>query len=71
MKIIILNDSIINSKADAIVNAANKYLSEGGGVCGAIFERAGYSKLQAECNKIGYCETGSAVITKGMICVSI
>ena len=65
MKIEILNESIINSKADVIVNAANKYLSAGGGVCGAIFERAGYSKLQAECNEIGFCETGSAVITKG------
>ena len=65
MKIEILNDSIINSKADAIVNAANKYLSAGGGVCGAIFEKAGYDKLQAECNEIGYCETGYAVITKG------
>jgi len=65
MKIIILNGIIINSKADAIVNAANKYLSAGGGVCGAIFEKAGYDKLQAECNEIGYCETGSAVITNG------
>ena len=65
MIIQIINGSVVNAKADAIVNAANKNLSAGGGVCGAIFERVGYSRLQEECNKIGYCETGYVVITNG------
>ncbi len=50
---------------DAVVNAANEYLQAGGGVCGAIFKEAGYSQLQAACDAIGHCDTGSAVITPG------
>ena len=50
---------------DAIVNAANDGLQAGGGVCGAIFKAAGYTKLQNACNAIGHCPTGSAVITDG------
>ena len=48
---------------DAIVNAANEALRAGGGVCGAIFAEAGHQRLQEACDKIGYCKTGSAVIT--------
>ena len=51
--------------ADAIVNAANDGLWAGGGVCGAIFEDAGYDELTEACDKIGGCKTGSAVITPG------
>ena len=50
---------------DAIVNAANRYLEEGGGVCGAIFQKAGSDELREACSQIGGCETGSAVITPG------
>ena len=50
---------------DAIVNAANEGLREGGGVCGAIFGAAGSWELQEACAAIGYCKTGSAVITPG------
>lgn len=59
----ILKTGITNIKADAIVNAANSSLRHGGGVCGFIFEAAGSKELSAACNKIGHCDTGSAVIT--------
>ena len=57
--------SITDLFTDAIVNAANEGLWAGGGVCGAIFRAAGHDKLQAACNAIGHCDTGSAVITPG------
>ena len=57
--------SITELHTDAIVNAANSRLMAGGGVCGAIFKAAGYDRLQDACNKIGHCDTGSAVITPG------
>jgi O-acetyl-ADP-ribose deacetylase (regulator of RNase III) len=55
--------SITHLETDAIVNAANSGLREGGGVCGAIFKAAGSADLQAACDKIGHCPEGSAVIT--------
>ncbi|WP_242838370.1 NADAR domain-containing protein [Ruminococcus flavefaciens] len=62
------NISVVRSditllRTDAIVNAANNHLSAGGGVCGAIFSAAGYSELKAACDEIGFCNTGSAVVT--------
>ena len=50
---------------DAVVNAANSGLWEGGGVCGYIFRDAGSAEMTAACNKIGHCDEGSAVITPG------
>ena len=56
---------ITELNTDAIVNAANSSLQEGGGVCGAIFQKAGSENLRDACSKIGECPTGSAVITPG------
>src|SRR6478752_6779321 len=49
---------------DAIVNAANERLQLGAGVAGAIRRRGGAS-IQRECDRIGHCETGGAVVTGG------
>ena len=44
--------SSVDAKVDDIVNAANSRLLAGGGVCGAIFSKAGLEDLQAECDSI-------------------
>lgn len=56
--------NIITQEADVIVNAANRHLSGGGGVDGAI-HRAGGSMIMAETrDKYPYgCATGEAVIS--------
>lgn len=61
----IIRADITTLDVDVIVNAANSRLMAGGGVCGAIFSAAGKEKLQVACDKIGCCEVGRAVITKG------
>lgn len=65
MPLQIIQGDITKLKVDAIVNAANNQLQWGGGVCGAIFKAAASPELQIECNRIGHCDTGQAVITKG------
>ena len=40
------------------------YFLRASGLCGAIFKKAGF-ELDEECNQIGHCNTGEAVITKG------
>lgn len=49
---------------DGMVNAANSSLSGGGGVDGAIHQKSG-PELVSACQKIGSCQPGCAVITKG------
>ena len=62
----VVRGDITKEEVDAIVNAANKYLSHGGGVAGAIV-RAGGRIIQEESNEIveknGPLNTGDAVIT--------
>jgi len=55
---------ITNAPVDAIVNAANESLQLGAGVAGAIRRRGG-SAIQEECDRIGYCPVGQAVVTGG------
>lgn len=51
-------------QVDAIVNAANAALLLGAGVAGAI-RRAGGPTIQEECDRIGHCPVGGAVVTGG------
>ena len=70
MSLTIIQGNITYAETDAIVNAANSGLREGGGVCGAIFgavKKVGgqdaHRKLTEACRAIGHCPTGDAVIT--------
>ena len=65
MTLKIIRNDITKMPVDAIVNAANSSLKMGGGVCGAIFSVAGAEELQEECDSIGKCNVGEAVITRG------
>ena len=64
MPLQIIHGDITKLSADAIVNAANSALRQGGGVCGAIFAAAGERELAAACDKIGHCAVGEAVATE-------
>jgi len=55
---------ITDMDTDAIVNPSNTELMLGGGVSGAIANKGGVS-IQQEMSKIGHCEVGGAVVTRG------
>ena len=60
----LLNASCADQVVDAVVNAANSGLWQGGGICGAIFSKAGSAELTAACGKYKTpLNDGDAVIT--------
>lgn len=63
-KITVYHGDITKLEVDVIVNAANRTLTTGEGVNGAIHAVAG-PELDRECKKLGGCETGEAKMTKG------
>lgn len=63
IEINIKQGDITKECVDVIVNAANNELKGGSGVDGAIHYAAGWEELDNACRKIGYCQTGQAVIT--------
>ncbi len=63
-KIELLHASCADQVADAVVNAANRELWAGGGICGVIFSKAGVLELSEACEKYDTpLKDGDAVIT--------
>lgn len=60
----IVKCNIAELKVDAVVNAANKKLIKGGGICGAIHDAAG-DELANACKQFKGCDPGCCVITDG------
>ncbi len=60
---IIVGDISAQSDIDVIVNAANAYLTRGGGVAGAIHRAAG-PRLEQECQDLAPIMPGQCVITE-------
>ena len=60
----LIHGSCVEQNVDAIVNAANAHLLAGGGICGAIFSKAGYDELTEACDRIETpLSDGEAAIT--------
>ena len=63
-KIELLNTSCADQTVDAVVNAANRGLWVGGGICGVIFNKAGLKELTKACSEYKTpLNDGDAVIT--------
>lgn len=60
----LIQGSAVDQEVDAIVNAVNKYLIPGAGICGEIYKRAGYFELDNYCKGFDFpLNDGDAVIT--------
>ena len=60
----LIHGSCADQTADVVVNAANRGLWAGGGICGVIFRKAGMQELTAACDKYNTpLHDGDAVIT--------
>ncbi len=64
LNIEVVEGDITTQTTDAVVNAANSYLTGGSGVNGAIHSAAG-PEITRALRDIGGCHTGDAVITPG------
>lgn len=63
-RIDLVHASCADREVDVVVNAANRDLLAGGGICGAIFCKAGMTELAAACRKYKTpLNDGDAVIT--------
>lgn len=65
MPLLMIRNDITKMQVDAIVNPANPELHMGRGTSWAIYSVAGETELTNVCRKIGSCEVGKAVLTKG------
>lgn len=63
MPLHLIRQDITKMKVDVIVNAANEQLQPGGGVCGAIYQAAGYDKLKEATDALKYCPVGQTALT--------
>ena len=62
--ITLIHGSCADQTSDVVVNAANRDLWHGGGICDVIFKRAGINELTTACNEIKTpLNDGGAVIT--------
>lgn len=60
----LIQGSCADQEVDVVVNAANRGLWAGAGICGAIFAKAGMAELEAACRKYKTpLRDGDAVIT--------
>ena len=60
----LIHGSCADQNADAVVNAANRGLWAGGGICGVIFKKAGMQQLTEACRRYHTpLKDGDAVIT--------
>lgn len=62
-KFLLVKNSLIEEKVDAIINPANEKLKHGGGVAGLI-SKSGGPAIQKESDKKSPIKTGTAVATK-------
>ena len=63
-KLRLCHASCADQNVDAVVNAANRNLWEGGGICGVVFSKAGSRELTNACEKYETpLKDGDAVIT--------